>query len=285
MMRGRDDAATHAPATPEGDREFEELTRKISRDRGFACASYKEKCLLRRIAVRMRARGVHTYGDYARVLDSDSGEYDRLLDALTINVTKLFRNWSVYETIAERIVPTLWNESTLPIQIWSAGCSSGEEPYSLAILFHRYAALQRGLAGIDRVHVIGTDIDRASLAAAERGQFNEGAFDETPADLRSHYFSANPPFTVAPAVRATVRFQRRDLLDQWPPQPGGYQLIACRNVLIYFDRDTQERLLARFHGALAPGGFLVLGKVETLLGPVRSQFAAVDARERIFRRV
>jgi chemotaxis methyl-accepting protein methylase len=86
-------------------------------------------------------------------------------------------------------------------------------------------------------------------------------------------------------VRASVRFQRVDLLDQWPPQPGGYHLIACRNVLIYFDRDTQERLLARFHDALAPTGFLVLGKVETLLGSVRSQFAAVDARERIFRRV
>ncbi|HKN69373.1 MAG TPA: protein-glutamate O-methyltransferase CheR [Gemmatimonadaceae bacterium] len=285
MMSRREDAATHAPATAEGDREFEELTRKISRDRGFACASYKEKCLRRRIAVRMRARGVHTYADYSRVLDSDAGEYDRLLDALTINVTKLFRNWSVYETIAERVVPALWNETTRAIHVWSAGCSSGEEPYSLAILFHRYAALQRQLAGIERVHVLGTDIDRASLAAAERGQFNEGAFDETPDDLRSHYFSAKAPFTVAPAVRATVRLQRLDLLDQWPAQPGGYQLIVCRNVLIYFDRDTQERILARFHSALAPSGFLVLGKVETLLGPVRAQFAAVDARERIFRRV
>lgn len=285
MMNRREDAATQAATTPEGDREFEELTRKISRDRGFACASYKEKCLRRRIAVRMRARGVHTYADYSRVLDSDSGEYDRLLDALTINVTKLFRNWSVYETIAEQVVPALWNESPHAIHVWSAGCSSGEEPYSLAILFHRYAALQRQLAGIERVHILGTDIDRASLAAAERGQFNEGAFDETPDDLRSHYFSAKAPFTVAPAVRATVRFERLDLLDQWPPQSGGYQLIVCRNVLIYFDRDTQERLLARFHSALAPNGFLVLGKVETLLGPVRSQFAAVDARERIFRRV
>ena len=285
MISRREEAAGQTPAASEPDREFEELTRKISRDRGFACASYKEKCLRRRIAVRMRARGVHTYADYARVLDNDSGEYDRLLDALTINVTKLFRNWSAYEAIAERVIPALWDADARPIHVWSAGCSSGEEPYSLAILFHRYAALQRQLRDVDRVDVVGTDIDKASLAAAERGQFNEGAFDETPPELRSQYFSAKAPFTVAPAVRATVRFRRVDLLDQWPPQPGGYQLIACRNVLIYFDRDTQERLLARFHDALAPTGFLVLGKVETLLGPVRSQFAAVDARERIFRRV
>lgn len=285
MISRREEAAGQTPAASELDHEFEELTRKISRDRGFACASYKEKCLRRRIAVRMRARGVHTYADYARVLDNDSGEYDRLLDALTINVTKLFRNWSVYEAIAERVIPALWDAAARPIHVWSAGCSSGEEPYSLAILFHRYAALRRQLRDIERVHVVGTDIDKASLAAAERGQFNDGAFDETPAELRSQYFSAKAPFTVAPALRATVRFRRVDLLDQWPPQPGGYQLIACRNVLIYFDRDTQERLLARFHDALAPTGFLVLGKVETLLGPVRSQFAAVDARERIFRRV
>ena len=285
MISRREDAATRAPAASEIDREFEELTQKISRDRGFACASYKEKCLRRRIAVRMRARAVHTYADYARLLDSDSSEYDRLLDALTINVTKLFRNWPVYEAIAERVIPALWDADAQPIHVWSAGCSSGEEPYSLAILFHRYAALQGQLRAIERVHVVGTDIDRASLASAERGQFNEGAFDETPADLRSQYFSAKAPVTVAPAVRATVRFRRLDLLDEWPPHPNGYQLITCRNVLIYFDRDTQERLLARFHSALAPGGFLVLGKVETLLGPVRSQFAAVDARERIFRRV
>ena len=285
MISRREEAAKDGPAASELDREFEELTRKISRERGFSCSSYKEKCLRRRIAVRMRARGVHTYADYSRILDSDSGEYDRLLDALTINVTKLFRNWSVYEAIAERVIPALWDADAQPIHVWSAGCSSGEEPYSLAILFHRYAALQRQLRDVERVHVVGTDIDRASLAAAERGQFSEGAFDETPADLRSQYFSAKAPFTVAPAVRATVRFRRLDLLDQWLPQSGGYQLITCRNVLIYFDRDTQERLLARFHSALAPTGFLVLGKVETLLGPVRSQFAAVDARERIFRRV
>jgi chemotaxis methyl-accepting protein methylase len=233
----------------------------------------------------MRARGVHTYGDYARVLDNDSGEYDRLLDALTINVTKLFRNWSVYEVLAEQVVPALWNSEHRVIRVWSAGCSSGEEPYSLAILFHRYAALRGQLDRIDRLSVLGTDIDRASLSAAERGQYSDAGFDETPTELRERYFSAKPPFTIAPAVRQSVRFQRLDLLDQLPSHSAGFHLIACRNVLIYFDRETQERLLARFHDALAPGGFLVLGKVETLLGPVRSHFAAVDARERIFRRV
>ena len=286
-MSRRHHAAEEAPppAPASLDREFEELTRKISRDRGFACASYKEKCLRRRIAVRMRARGVHTYADYCRVLDSDGAEYDRLLDALTINVTKLFRNWSMFQVLGELVVPTLWNADARAIHVWSAGCSSGEEPYSLAVLFHRYATEQRQLSRFDRIHVLGTDIDRASLVAAERGQFPESGFDETPAELRERYFTAESPFTIASAIKHHVRFERRDLLEEFPQAAGGFQLIACRNVLIYFDRDTQERLLQRFHEALAPGGFLVLGKVETLLGPVRSRFAAIDARERIFRRV
>lgn len=287
MMSRREPAEpnTVASGSTAVDREFLELTRKISRERGFACANYKEKCLRRRIAVRMRAKGAHTYGEYARVLDSDSTEYDRLLDALTINVTKLFRNWSVYEAIAAHVVPALLQLDTPALRVWSAGCSSGEESYSLAILLHRYASRHGLLGRINRLRVLGTDIDRASLEAAARGQFTEAAFEETPADIRERYFSARAPFTVVPEIRAMVEFERRDLLDVLSPAPQGFHLITCRNVLIYFDRDTQERLLARFHESLAPGGFLVLGKVETLLGPVRSRFAAVDARERVFRRV
>jgi len=264
--------------------DFSVLTRKISVERGFGCASYKEKCLRRRIAVRMRARGVHTYTDYARILDADAGEYDRLLDALTINVTKLFRNWEAYASLAENVIPTLWHRETPNIRVWSAGCSSGEEPYSLAVLFHRFAAVSGMLPQIGRVDVLGTDIDRRSLEAAERGGFQESDFTDTPDDLRKRYFERVAPFTVSPTIRGMVRFETRDMLKDGPPG-GSHDLIVCRNVLIYFDRETQERLFDTFYQAMPPGGFLMLGKVETLLGRARSQFAPVDARERIFRRV
>jgi len=264
--------------------DFALLTRKISVERGFGCASYKEKCLRRRIAVRMRARGVHTYEDYAHVLDADASEYDRLIDALTINVTKLFRNWDVYAAMAATVVPALWHREAPSIRVWSAGCSSGEEPYSIAILFHRFAAMNGMLAQLGRLSVLGTDIDRQSLAAAERGQFDEGDFTDTPDELRARYFTPDPPFTVARAIREMVRFERRDLLSD-PAPDGAFDLIVCRNVLIYFDRDTQERLFDVFHRSLAPEGFLVLGKVETLLGRARSRFVSVGARERIFRRL
>jgi chemotaxis methyl-accepting protein methylase len=261
---------------------FAALTEKIARERAFGCASYKEKCLRRRIAVRMRARGVHRFADYAALLDRDAVEYERLLDALTINVTKLFRNWSTFDAVSRLVVPILWEGAARPIRVWSAGCSSGEEPYSLAILFHQYAAERGKSADGSRVQVVASDIDRASLESARRGQFAEAAFADTPTDLRRRYFSVRPPFEVAPEIRPLVSFERRDLIVD--PPPSGMHLIACRNVLIYFDRTTQETLFRRFHDALAPGGFLVLGKVETLLGPTRSLFSAVDPRERIFRR-
>ncbi|HUQ83384.1 MAG TPA: protein-glutamate O-methyltransferase CheR [Gemmatimonadaceae bacterium] len=261
---------------------FLALIEKIARERAFGCGSYKEKCLRRRIAVRMRARGVHRFADYAALLDRDAVEYERLIDTLTINVTKLFRNWSTFDALARQVVPILWEGAARPIRGWSAGCSSGEEPYSLGILFHQHAAASGEAADASRVQILASDIDRASLDAARRGQYAEAAFADTPSAIRRRYFSVRPPFEVAPEIRPLVTFERRDLIVD--PTPSGLHLIACRNVLIYFDRNTQETLFQRFHDALAPGGFLVLGKVETLLGPTRSLFTAVDPRERIFRR-
>lgn len=265
------------------DAGFRRLTDKIARERGFGCASYKEKCLRRRIAVRMRARGLHEFDAYARLLDEDAREYDRLLDALTINVTRLFRNREVYDVLARHVIPTLWAGAEGPIRVWSAGCSSGQEPYSLAVLFHHHAVTRQALGALSRVDIHGTDIDRRSLEAAARGGFEEGDFAETPEVLRTRYFAPTPPFTVVDEARRLVRFGRLDLLHD-PIPPGAHQLVMCRNVLIYFDRASQEQVFVKFFDALAPGGFLVLGKVETLLGEARRRFVAVDARERVFQK-
>lgn len=263
---------------------FAALTAKISRERDFACGSYKERCLRRRIAVRMRARAVHTFADYMRVLDADPGEYAPLLDALTINVTKLFRNYEVYDALARQVVPELWALPAGTLRVWSAGCASGEEPYSLAALFHRHAESRGEAARAARVRVVGSDIDRASLHAAADPAYDAAAFADAPPELRTRYFTPGFPAGVVPEVRALVSFERRDLLRDEPPAPG-LHLVACRNVVIYFDRATQEALFERFHAVLAPGGYLVLGKVETLLGRARTLFAPVNARERIFRRL
>jgi len=266
------------------DAQFLELTAKIARERDFRCGSYKEKCLRRRIAVRMRARGVHTYADYATILDGDSAEWDKLMDALTINVTKLFRNWETYSLLADNIVPALWAAHHDQVKVWSAGCSSGEEPYSLATLFYRAGEKSGRAATPQRLKILGTDIDRRSLDAARAALFDEDAFADTPKEYRERYFTPGYPATVLPAIKSLVALERRDLLLE-PAPPGGFHMIVCRYVLIYFDRETQEMLFQRYHDALLPGGILVLGKVETLLGNIRNKFAPIEARERIYRKL
>jgi chemotaxis protein methyltransferase CheR len=270
-------------AGPRDEEGFRSLTRKIERDRKFGCANYKDGCLQRRIAVRMRARGVVTYDEYAALLDREPTEYELLLDALTINVTKLYRDAEAWEALRKEVIPRLWDLALPRLSVWSAGCSSGEELYTLAMLFHAHAERTGTLARLRTVRIVGSDIDRASLDRARAGAYASEAFAEMPAPLRARYFTPIAPHSAVPELRALVEVERRDLLQEAAPA-GGFQLICCRNVVIYFGRESQEPLMRKFHEALAPGGFLMLGKVETLLGPSRSLFETVDQRQRIFRK-
>jgi chemotaxis methyl-accepting protein methylase len=182
------------------------------------------------------------------------------------------------------VIPALWQRGDQPIRAWSAGCSSGEEPYSLAILIHRHAAEKKQLGRLDSVSIAATDIDDECLGEADRAFYAEGALGETPSSLRESYFPVVAGLhTMIPPVRKMVTFSNRDLL-QAPPPGRDLDLLVCRNVIIYFEREAQERLFEEFHSALAPGGYLVLGKVETLLGRARSLFTPVNARERVFRK-
>ena len=264
------------------ERAFKALTQQISRARGLACGSYKDRCLRRRIAVRMRARGVHTYDEYRRVLDTDPHEYDLLLDALTINVTKFFRNLETWQALAPRLA-ALWTERAGQVRVWSAGCASGEEPYTVAVALAE-AARQRGQETLlERARVDATDIDRASLERTRAAAYPEAAFSEMPPELTRRYFTAEPPRHPLPALQRIVPVHQHDLTRQPPPAPP-YDLLVCRNVVIYFDRPLQERLFETFADALAPGGILVLGKVETLFGPARQRLVLEEPRERIYRR-
>ena len=147
---------------PSADAEsFLALTDKIGRERGFGASNYKGSCLRRRIAVRMRARGAPDYDAYARLLDADPAEYERLLDALTINVTKLYRNADAWDAVRDRLLPELWALPATRLRCWVAGCSSGEEAYTLAALWHAFVAARGEGARLDRLRIVATDIDRA----------------------------------------------------------------------------------------------------------------------------
>jgi chemotaxis methyl-accepting protein methylase len=282
------DELSAPPDDPEG---LAALLAQVEREHGFRAGSYKERCLRRRVAVRMRATGAHTFAQYARVLAADAGEYTRLVDVLTINVTRLFRDRDAWRALDAAVLAPLI-EAGGPVRVWSAGCATGEEAYSLAALLHARAAARGGAAAVGRVRVLGTDVDPASVEAARDAAFPEGAFAEAAPELRDRYFPAyggrtspgGPAAAAAPELRAMTAFRVHDLLRD-PPPDGPWDVVACRNVVIYFDRESQDALFERVHAALAPGGALFLGRVETLLGRVRSMFAPVDSRHRIFRRL
>ena len=264
---------------------FVALCRKIERERGFKCSSYKDTCLRRRISVRMRAKNAHTYADYAGVLDTDPVEYDKLVETLTINVSKFFRNPVTFACIATKVLPELWTSKSPTIRIWSAGCATGEEPYSIAVLCREHAMASNDPARLNRVRIVGSDVDRDAVSAASKGRYHTASFAEaSPAVVDKYFPLEHGMHSVSPEIRNLVAFETRDLLDGGSPG-GRVHMILCRNVIIYFTRATQERLFERFHELLLPGGFLVLGKVETLLGKSREMFAPVSSRERIYRRL
>jgi chemotaxis protein methyltransferase CheR len=268
------------PAVDDG---FRDLAEKITRESEFRCTNYKDGCVRRRIAVRMRARGAATYAQYGRLLDSDTSEYERLIDTLTVNVTRFFRNPNTFVVAAQHVIPELWRRVPR-IDVWSAGTASGEEAYSLAALFYQHARATGELHRVARVTVLGSDIDRWSLDAANRAAYLPASFTDTAPELLDELFpQMGDRRTVLPAIRAITRFERRDVLRK-PPVAGSFDLVACRNVVIYLDRATQEALVDSIFDSLRPGGYLIMGHVETIFGRARRHLVPVDLRERIYRK-
>lgn len=260
--------------------ELVALKRLISGTLGFHCDGYKERCLRRRIAVRMRAHGIHTYAAYGELLEHDTEEYERLLDALTINVSKFYRNPEVWEVLRASVLPDLFARREPEIRIWSAGCAGGEEPYTIAMVLNEHAESHADT--VDRFSILATDIDRDSLAWADRGSYTDFAMSDITAPMRERWLTGSGPYQIQPELRRQVRFSTLDLIRD--PFPEQQHLIFCRNVIIYFERDIQQQLFRRFHDALAPGGYLVLGKVEALFGAAAGLYTTVASRHRVFRR-
>src|SRR5215204_617448 len=258
--------------------------RSIQGISGLALDGYKDKCLRRRIAVRMRACGVQSYREYQELLERDSAEAARLKDTITIHVTSFYRNAETWNLVRTRVLPELFSGTWSAVRAWSAGCSSGEEAYTLAMLMAEFLDQQGKGGHLNRVTVDATDVDAGCLARANDARYPREALGDVPASLASRYFEDNgSEYRVIERVRRRVVARASDLCSDPAPRRS-YQLILCRNVVIYFGRAMQERVFLDFAEALAPGGFLVLGKVESLSGRARDLLTLLDARERIYRR-
>jgi len=270
----------------EEDPEFELLKRVVTESTGFNCEYYKEAHFRRRINVRVRATNSENYEKYLRVLKKDSTEYENLVKALTINVSEFFRNPETFGVIEKEVIPHLIKSRSgslvKSIRIWSAGCATGEEAYSLAILLHRI--LEKDF-GRYRISILGTDIDDLSLENARKGIYRENVLKNVDASIKKNYFvKQGETYQVSEQLRSMIRFKRHDMLSESISKScvNRFDLIICRNVMIYFKKEIQEQLQLNFHQALNRGGFFVIGKAETLLGTASNLFKPYNARERLY---
>jgi chemotaxis methyl-accepting protein methylase len=261
------------------------LLELIRRDRGLDLEPYKPTFLERRLAIRMYARQCPDYPSYAELLQRDPSEYEPLLNALRIQVTRFFRDESTFDSLRMKILPALLQARAGPrsLRLWCAGGSSGEEPYSLAILI--CSLLGPDLPGWNLVFD-ATDIDPRAIEKARQGVYPAHTFKGLAPvylDLVERYLTPVGTHRQAtPLLRSIVNFKVHDLTRE--PCPADIDLLLCRNVLIYFDRSEQERLYQSFYQAIRQPGYLVLGSSEILPINWARRFIPAVAREHIYQR-
>jgi two-component system CheB/CheR fusion protein len=262
--------------------EFEALLEYLKNNRGFDFTGYKRSSLQRRMGKRMQGLHIERYSDYLDYLEVHPEEFILLFNTILINVTSFFRDTAAWEFLQTEVLPRLIAAKNPqdPIRVWSAGCASGEEAYTLAIVL----AELLGLEGFrQRVKIYATDVDEEALIQARQASYSARSLQPVPPELRTTYFEEiGPRFVFRPDLRRAVIFGRHDLVQDAPI--SRLDLLVCRNTLMYFNAETQSRILARFHFALNDTGVIFLGKAEMLLTRA-NLFNPIQIKHRIFAKV
>jgi chemotaxis protein methyltransferase CheR len=248
-----------------GKSQFERIRQLVHQLTGINLHPGKEELVKARLTKRLRALGLKSIDAYMELLrhDGPEGELVTMIETMTTNKTSFFREAQHFDYLCRKIVPTLRNRK---IRVWSAGCSSGEEPYSTAILLNE--AIQD--VTLWDVRILATDLSSRMLAHARKGIYDANLLRDVPPLWVSKYFTCietNPVrrYQVIEPLRRKVHFARLNLIGQWPMK-GPFDVIFCRNVMIYFDKSTQEQLVKRFWDMLKPEGHLFVGHSESLAG-------------------
>jgi two-component system CheB/CheR fusion protein len=263
----------------EPDPSFEALLEYVRDQRSFDYTGYRRPTLMRRFEKRMQDVGAAGWDAYRDFLSEHPEEYVELFNTILINVTGFFRDRETWELVASDVIPRLLDErpTETPLRIWSAGCASGEEPYTIAML------LVEALGEEDfkrRVKIYATDVDDEALTQARDAGYTAKQLDGVPPELRERYFQqSNHGFAFRNDLRRTVVFGRNDLHRD--PPISRVDLLVSRNTLMYFGADVQQRILANFYFALNRGGFLVVGKAEALQS-TRNFFVPYNLKRRVF---
>ncbi len=266
------------------DKELDLLTQKIGRERNFDCGQFRQTYFRRRVSTRIRATGSVDASRYMRLLDTDGDEWNRLISTLTVNVTEFFRDRSTWEFLAADVCANLLaakeRRGQSFVRVWSAGCSTGQEPYGLAMLFAEVVGEGRSRA---TVRVTATDYDRDCLAKAKAGLYAEDEVVGIDRSRRLRFTTREAEgVRMSRELRGMIRFMHLDLFSDHDQRL--MDLILCRNVLMYFTPEQQTMVLRKFVRALNPGGYLVLGKSEKLKPELYGEFVNVSLAERVYQK-
>lgn len=247
---------------------YEEFTQNIKRLTGVDLSLYKEGQMKRRLTSLYEKKGCKSFQEYFRVIQSNHEALNEFLDRMTINVSEFYRNQKRWEVLEKKILPSLL-ASSKKLKIWSAACSTGEEPYTIAMILSNFMPLHQ-------IDILATDIDENVIARAKLGLYPERSLAEVPANMRQKYFTQEGSgfYKVADEIKRTVTFKKHNLLaDRFD---AGYDLIVCRNVLIYFTEEAKNTLYEKFSTALKKDGVFFVGSTEQIFNPINYQLETLD---------
>ena len=268
------------------DKALDLLLGKVYREGGYDFRDYKRGTVTRRLQRRLYAAGATTYREYMRFLDSHPEEYHRLADDLTIKVSGFFRSRFTFQQVAELVIPELVaykrNRGQQRLSFWSAACARGEEPYSIAILLADFLGNRRQEFEIS---IYASDINRQALTEARKGIYPKKEVESLPPAILASYFTRNDEgYVVNSNVRQMVSFSYFDLVSTKPPPFTNLDCVFCCNILIYLQKQLQERVLGIVYDSLATPGYLVLGEVETPTDSLRPKLECLDAKAKIYKK-
>ncbi len=269
-------------STDRADLTLEALLEFVKETRGFDFTGYKRTTIQRRVSKRMAAVGVERYDDYVDYLELHADEFADLFNTILINTTGFFRDAQTWEYMAAEVVPQLLaaHSEDSTIRVWSAGCASGEEPYTVAMVLAR---VMGDATFMKRVKIYATDVDEEALDFARQAAYPPRQIEDVPHDALERFFErTDQRYVFRKDLRRCVIFGRNDLVQDAPI--SRIDVLVCRNTLMYFTADTQAQILRRFHFALNDDGYLLLGRSETL-GAHTDTFAPVELTRRVFRKV
>lgn len=249
------------------EKDYEQFVLKIKKRTNIDLQLYKEDQMKRRLTAFKTRKGFSTFDDLFVGMINNEFLFDEFLDHMTINVTEFFRNPMRWEILEKKIIPRLLSQSDV-IHCWSAACSTGEEPYSAAMVLS-------SLNNVKDFRILATDINQKVLDKAKRGEYEESSLKNlSPAQIKSFFQDAGDHFKVRDEIKRKVEFKKQDLLSE--PFPGGFDLIICRNVLIYFTDEAKDDLFHKFSRSLNKGGYLFVGGAEQIFQPGKYQLKETE---------